>query len=441
MGSHPDAEQVLAFVENLKDGEARGLLLHLLSCPSCARWALDVIRGPQGGADWSNVLHFGLSSTFDRVWNRHFAEAESERRESSARLDELLAVPPAERQRLLQTDARYRTWALADEALGSAPSLLVLDPPQGRDRVELGLAVAEALDPATYGERLLADLQARGRSLLGEAHRRLGDLRAAERAFRRSEAALERSIDPAETARFEHLLGLLRRDQGRLPEARSHLDKAAAVYLEVGDRERSARPVASLGLTDLLADRIERAETRLRKALDRFGPENRSLPRVLVLYHLALSLLELERYPEAKKVCDEATPLLAEWPELQRDPRVAWLRGLVAVGTGDSERAIPLLEGVCKGLRWQRPKGPFVLAAMDLAVLYLEQDRPQALEPIVREIEVCTEAPRLTGSAAKAVDFLQDLADDRPRSREELRQARKEARPARVRALSLGDPI
>lgn len=441
MADHPDAAKVLAFVETLSDGEARGVLTHLLSCPDCARLALDVIQGPRGEPDWSNVLHFGFSSMFDKVWSRHFAEAESERHESVARLDELLGLLPTDRRRRIESDPRYRTWALADEALGSAPSLLVLDPSQGRDRVELGLAVAEALDPASYGERLLADLEARGCSLLGEAYRRLGDFLTAEAAFSRAEAALERSIDPAETARFEHLLGLLRRDQGRVSEARSHLDQAASVYLEVGDRERSARPVASRGLTDLLEDRIERAETRFRTALDRFGRENRSLPRLLILYHLALSLLELERYPEAKRICDETTPLLAQWPGLDRDPRVAWLRALVAAGTRDPERAIPCIEGVCEELRWQRPKGPFVLAAMDLAVLYLEQDRPEALEPIVREIEVCTEAPRLTGSAAKAVDFLISLADDPPRSREELRGARKQTRPARIRALSLGDPI
>lgn len=449
MADHPDTEKVLAFLETLSDGEGRGVLLHLLSCRACARLVMDVIQGQRDGTDWGDILRFQssdpfyerMTSAFEKVWGEHFADAEAERRESARRLRKLLSKSPRERERLVRDETGFRSWAVADLALEAGASGLMIDPLRGREQIELGLRIADSLDPEVYGDRLLADLETRGRSLLGESHRRMGDLFAAERAFHRAEASLERSVDPAETARYQHLLGLLRRDQERRAEALHHLDVAESVYLEIGDRDRAARPLASRALMDLIRARLEEAVAGFRKALDRIDEDTESLPHLLIRYHLSLSLLELERFPEARKVCVETAPLFAEWPRLDRDPRVVWLRGLLAVGTGNPEGAVVQIERVRDMLRTGVTKRPYVLASLDLAGLYLQQNRFEPLEEIVAEIETCSEAPRLTGGARHAVDFLKRLRDPSSGSRDRVRRARSAARAARLSELQLGDPI
>ena len=185
MSDHPESRHLLDFVARLGETDEGGLFRHLLSCPACSKVALELIENQRRGLDWGNVLSFHpvvdrAASRLETVWRERWSDAEADRQGCEARLAELLAAPPGRRAELLARDGRLRVWAVADRALETAAASLTEEPRRALEIARVGLQVTASLDAGFYGERLLADLELRALALVGEAHRRLGDLDAAE---------------------------------------------------------------------------------------------------------------------------------------------------------------------------------------------------------------------------------------------------------------------
>ncbi len=191
------------------------------------------------------------SRAYDPVWRRALhraaetlALAGREHAEKHSRFAELIAQPPQRRRLLVDNSEGFRTWALADLILERSQSLEEQDPGTLEDLARLALRVAARLDPDRYGRQLIAALEARAWTLVGEARRQARDLAAAERGFRRAAACLETAWDAAETADYWRLLGRLRRDQGRIQEALLHFRWSARLFAELGESGRAAEALA-----------------------------------------------------------------------------------------------------------------------------------------------------------------------------------------------------
>jgi hypothetical protein len=209
-----------------------------------------------------------LTADFTAIWQRVEArigeEAKifaEESREAPAWAAELLALPPRRRNRRLDAEPRFHSAALVQELIARA-------------RGELGRLRAErALPPLKAALRILRQRNLRqragGRELraealceLGEAWRRLGSARWAESCFSQAAQALRDSPDAMARALFCGRLARLRAGQRRLDEAVALFGRAAALWMEVGDREASAAAAAEqTGARRQLGEPAELPET------------------------------------------------------------------------------------------------------------------------------------------------------------------------------------
>lgn len=188
--------------------------------------------------------------------------------EAPVLLLDLLGNPPGLWEMLARNDPRFRSLALCrllldqsyqESAAGNAR--------QGERLAEVALAITESLDPARYGDRVLADARARAWITIADALRAGGDLWDSERALKRAEEQLRRGMrDCLEKARLLHCKACLRRAQRRFPEAARLFRRSISVSLYTEEARSAAQAVFGLALLEQDCGEPERALGLLERA-------------------------------------------------------------------------------------------------------------------------------------------------------------------------------
>ncbi len=201
------------------------------------------------GAFWER-----LSAATDSL----VGEVAADRERAPALLAELLAEPPAVRERMAVNIERFRSPALA----GLLVERSLQRKAAGGELAELALALLGALDE-TRRAGVVEQAKARACGALANARRLQGDLEGAEHALHQAAYHVAASPDPLEEAWFyrlrARLRARLRRDEGRLgravalqmqaverlaalarsPLIAEALVELAALHLAAGDRPRT----------------------------------------------------------------------------------------------------------------------------------------------------------------------------------------------------------
>ncbi len=199
--------------------ETRLLMRHLLGCRRCRTAALVALEEMNGDAASEGVLPWPSESPsfvpeeLVRTLAKRWDEFARERALAPSLVAEILGCLPRERRRRVVENERFHTAAFVIQVLEQGRQRLADKPFDGLELIELGREAAQRLDPAVYGESVLRDLGARAWAYAGDAHRRCGDLPAAEEALLEAEGLLTDTGDPLEEARFFQLKAALLRDQ------------------------------------------------------------------------------------------------------------------------------------------------------------------------------------------------------------------------------------
>ena len=148
----------------------------------------------------------------------------------------LADLPYADQLREVEDGDDLHTWGLCRLLLRKSREATFSDPARGVELANLALRVVRHLG-AAYDPGWVLELRARCFASLGNARRVLGELRSAEDAFVKAEGCLAR--DTAGNFEVEaeilDLKSSLRRAQRRLGEALELIDRALALYRELGD--------------------------------------------------------------------------------------------------------------------------------------------------------------------------------------------------------------
>ena len=159
-----------------------------------------------------------------------------ERERAPRQWDTLEKHPQGWRLLRIRNDGRFHTWGLYQCLVERSRGLAGSDPRAAAESAELALAVAKCLDPAEYGEALIADFQAAAVAALAEAKRQRNDLAAAWKDFEAAQDCLQEGTgDPLERAELERLRERLLRDAGREKEADWALQRAKNLFRRLGD--------------------------------------------------------------------------------------------------------------------------------------------------------------------------------------------------------------
>lgn len=284
-----------------------------------------------------------------RIQQRLGREEERAGRERTAGdelLDELLRLPAERREEAIALDDRFATYALGDRLADAAEASRDEDPVDAAELAQLSLCVAERLDSDRWGTALVADLKARAWAIVGGAWCSDGAAAAARAAFRLAHTHLKRgSGDPLEEAEVLY-------QESALPDPSDHvgtsrgLDRAAAIFLEHGERHRLGDSLARKGALAATSGDHPTAIHLLREAQHSMDDQTSLRRRATVSWLLARSLLAHGAGDEAWAEIARARSLLRNEPDALLEARLRVLEGRIAQHGGlNQDAAACLAEG------------------------------------------------------------------------------------------------
>jgi tetratricopeptide (TPR) repeat protein len=218
--------------------ERRRVVRHLLSgCEACLALARRCFF-PGEEADAAAVLR-RLELAGVLAWN----EVEVERRHGAEVWERVLRrLDAGGRLLAVRNDPRLRVWGVYERVLREAGLVLRSEPVEAADLAHLALAVADSLDPASYGEERIQDYRAAAWSAVGNAKRLAGDFPGAQAALEAAGTALARGTrDPLEMANSVSIRASLQADLGDLEGATKTLQRAVRLAQRVNARLLAGR--------------------------------------------------------------------------------------------------------------------------------------------------------------------------------------------------------
>jgi len=399
MKTHPDHQALERFAcGDVSDDESGRIERHLRTgCLTCQsevdRLLLPLEVDP---AAWRELIDAvpsflsddpaALARTFERLEKR-LSQIELERAAAPNLLAALLTHPRTERFSVLRVRPELHTLALCDLLIEQSAAAGALDPARALEVAELAVEVSDCLSTAHYGVCVVQDLKARAWAYLGNARRLGGDLAGADQALCYADALAEDgSADPLEEARILDLKAFLLADLGWLEGAAELLDLSIEIYGDIRDTHRRSRALIFQGIVEGNAGHAERAIPLLEEGL--LGvelPREPHLPQIAA-FHLAWFLNDCGRSDAAAALLPDLRRSAAESPEPWTALRLTWLAGRIAAGRAAFAEAEAALKEARRSFLGRDLGYDASLVTLDLAALYLQQDRPEAVQRLADEM-------------------------------------------------------
>jgi tetratricopeptide (TPR) repeat protein len=351
----------------------------------------------------------GAFDAASRAALRCAGNVEEERRRARRDLAELLALAPTERRhRVAAARSPFRSRALAELLLEECRASVRRDPEGVLHLAELVPLLLDGM-PGAAGQPWGEELQARALAHRGNALRVGGDLAAADGAF----LALHRFLDRhalllddlhPEVASLE---ASLRDEQGRFQDAVELLDVAVKLAQVMGDDSELARFLVQRGDVHRYNGSLDEARRDLRQALARLDPEVDSYVYLCAVGNYGLYLCEAGEHEEAGRLLERHETLLRRHGDAWVKLRTLALRGYIAHGRGDAEAAERYYLDARDGFAAEGLPFRAALLSLELARLYLEQERHRDLAALARWMGTVFDSHELPNQTTVALMLFQ----------------------------------
>jgi tetratricopeptide (TPR) repeat protein len=300
------------------------------------------------------------------------------------------------------------------EALLQRISALRHDEP--REVVQLAraaLVVAESLDPALYGERQVADFQARAWGELGNALRAADDLWEAQQAFERAFEVLERGTGATLlAARLHDLHASLLGTQRRFQLAFLALDVVRGFYREAGDAHAAGRVLIKKALYLHYSGQSEEALRVNEQGLAAIDEARDPALAVMALTNQIWFLVDCGRFRQAKRLLFRNRHRFRGVGRVQ-GLKLLWLEGRIRGGLGELESAEAAFLEVKQGFEESGLTFAAALASLDAALVRMRQYRTSQAAELVTEAAAVFTALGIHREALSALRLLQEAFERR----------------------------
>jgi transcriptional regulator with XRE-family HTH domain len=291
-----------------------------------------------------------------------------------------------DRRVLVDGAPEYQTWAFCELLCAESLRVAGSDPKQAIELADLALRVAGRVG----GEKSWRSrLQSYALAHIGNARRVADDFNGAEAAFRQAQDLWRANAeDHAEdTQLLDRGLGLalyaaLRKDQRRFSEALALQEQAVAL---AGPRWLGDILMHLAVILEQGGDH-DRAIQILERAKSHIDPQRSPRSDFGVRFNLSVNLVQLRRYAEAAELLPEVREMAVQLRNELDLLRVRWLEARIAAGQGQKPEAIQSLAQVREGFLAHNLGYDAALASLELAVLYLEEDRTGEVKELAREM-------------------------------------------------------
>ena len=394
-GKHLDRATIEQLLEKkLAAEETSSIGRHLWNCPVCRR---RVSSFAPNGSQFLDGLLAAANPERTSEYRSVFANLRSQLAQkalavkaeidSAPRLfEELLACQQPERMRRVQLESRFHSRALVERILEECRQRWATDPSAAEDLADLALEVIERLG-SEVSAPTLNDLRARRWAYLGNIRRIQTDLRTVEDAFTLAESFLDLGTgDPLGRAEVLDLKASLRRDQRRLIESTKLLNRAIGAYHRAGDQHLVGRALLKKAIVHYEAQEPTRSIALLRKASGLIDATREPRLRYTVLQQLAAFLHQAGRSAEAQSMLPGLREMATKLENRFELLRLSWIEGLIAIELGDRSKAEELLTEARRGFIEEGIGYDAALVSLDLAVLYLGQNRTAEVKQLAAEM-------------------------------------------------------
>jgi len=305
--------------------------------------------------------------------------------------------------------AGSQSWGLCESLLTRSRACRHEDPEQMVLLAERAVAVAAELDPMVYGRELVADMRARALAELGNAHRVADDLEAAERAL---QGAIEWSArgtqDPLLLVRIMDLTASLCGYQRRFPEALVLLEAVYTLYERHGDRHNAGRSLISKGLYTGYSNAPERAVELITAGLAMIQPARDPKLVISAVHNLIGFMADCGRFEEAQRLLKCSRPAYFAEGDRLNLLKLRWLEGRIAAGLGRLRRAEKAFLDVRANLEETGLGYHAALVSLDLAAVWLRQEKTEEARAQIEELVVTFRARRIAREALAAMLLLKE---------------------------------
>ena len=323
---------------------------HLATCATCRR----LMEALQNTSSVVPAATGAGAEPYISEERRATEEKRGRRERAAARRDlsELLSLAPKKRlAKIRRAFSRFRSPLLVDLLIDRSEAAASREPREALALAESALEVAMRLEHREIGAARAMTAVARANAFRGNALRVLRDLAEAEQllgfalqCFRR-----EGSGEPEVEAKLLSLLASLRSDQGRFEEAGLLLDRCVELYRRLQSRHGLSVTLIKIGVLHSLLGEPDEAR---RVTLEALGYMDRGAEPKLYLsaqHNLTGYLGECGQWQEAEKRMAANAPLYDQFTEPWTQLRRLWLKGKIAFGLGDVDRAERIFLAVQKG--------------------------------------------------------------------------------------------
>lgn len=301
------------------------------------------------------------------------------RAQAEACWQKLQQVPPDRRTVLINRLSAYKTPAFCARICAESRDAASSNTARALTLAKLALYVAQRV-PGDMNLRC----QAYAWAFIANAHRVAGKLPKADAAFARAHALWEAGTVAnhfISEVRFLDLEASLRRDQRRIEETLSLLGRAFAA---AGPREKGNILLNKAHVHHVCGE-FEEELVALRQAELWIKHEREPRSWFAVQFNLTACFCGLGKFEDAKSLFREVCDLGLQ---LDRDldlRRVRWLGAQVKAGLGEEE-AVEVLESLRKEFENESNAFDSALVSLDLADLYLRQERWTEVRALAQEM-------------------------------------------------------
>jgi len=335
-------------------------------------------------------------------------EALRERQKAEVLWNQLKKRTPAERRKLVEDGARFRTWALCErvarESIKAAPN----QPDQALELAELALLIADRLAGEAFWRQRL---QGYAWAHVSNGRRVCNDLPGAENAFARAEKLWETGAagDPGflNPAWLPWIEAALRRAQRLFTKALKTIDEALAL-----DREGELKRLILLSksaIFQILGD-PEGSAAALAEAAPLIDPVREPRNAFGLRFNFLVDLCFLDRFAEAEIRLKEVRELAERHGEELDLTRTVWLQGKISAGLGRKEAAQAAFEQARKVFERRKLTYDYALVSLELALILLEQGRTGETHRLAGEMLKIFQAQQVEREALAALQVFCDAA-------------------------------
>jgi len=282
----------------------------------------------------------------------------------------------------------------------------------GRKDRKYGVHLAElALESLLVTERRsgqdLPSLICQGWAWVGNARRLAFDFHGSELAFATAEKFLGQVQGPSLIeAEFYILKASFRRWQRRSTDALELCKHALAIFRSVGNSKDLLRALLEAANIAEQAGKGTDCILFLNEAKDYLAESDNSHLRFTLYYNLASAYAKNENYQAATELLAMVRQLMPQQSQ-EMQPPVQWLEGFIKNGLGDTSQAELLFKGARTGFQRLGNIGCTSLIDLDLALLYLKQNRNTEVTHLAAGVIPIFQGLRIHEEANTAFELLQ----------------------------------